>query len=76
MASKAMTPEALVHHIAEQIHRVDPASELDACIRAGTVGLERASEQFDPDRGLAFTTFAAPQIRRAILDHLHGGPKR
>lgn len=35
---------------------------------AGVVGLVEAAERFDPDRGVAFTTFAYRRIRGAILD--------
>jgi RNA polymerase sigma factor for flagellar operon FliA len=34
------------------------------------MGLVNAIENFDPSRGLAFSTFAAPRIRGAILDDL------
>jgi RNA polymerase sigma factor for flagellar operon FliA len=44
--------------------------EFDELIGAGTIGLMHAIETFDPDRGLAFSTLAAPRIRGAILDDL------
>jgi RNA polymerase sigma factor for flagellar operon FliA len=34
------------------------------------MGLMAALDNFDPSRGLAFSTFAAPRIRGAILDEL------
>ena len=34
------------------------------------VGLVQALEGFEPERGLAFSTFAVPRIRGAILDEL------
>ena len=38
----------------------------------GLTGLMEAVERFDPTRGVAFTTFAFPRIRGAILDlHRH-----
>jgi RNA polymerase sigma factor for flagellar operon FliA len=37
---------------------------------AGTVGLIRAVDAFDPDRGVAFEAFARRCIREAVLDHL------
>jgi RNA polymerase sigma factor for flagellar operon FliA len=37
---------------------------------AGTLGLVEAAGQFDPSRGVAFTTFAYQRIRGAILDEL------
>jgi RNA polymerase sigma factor for flagellar operon FliA len=37
---------------------------------AGTLGLLRALDKFDPSRGLAFSTYAVHRIRGAILDDL------
>ena len=36
----------------------------------GMIGLVQAADAWDPDRGLAFSTFAYPRIRGAILDEL------
>lgn len=61
----------LVHHVARQMSRslaVDV--DFDELISSGTVGLMNALDSFDPSRGLAFSTFAAPRIRGAILDDL------
>ncbi len=61
----------LVHHVARQLMRstrVD--AEFDELVSAGTIGLMKAVEKFEPERGLAFSTFAAPRIRGAILDDL------
>lgn len=61
----------LVHFVARQIsrgHRGD--IELDELLSAGTLGLTAAIDSFDPSRGLAFSTFATPRIRGAILDEL------
>jgi RNA polymerase sigma factor for flagellar operon FliA len=44
--------------------------ELDELVSAGTVGLVQALEGFDPDRGQAFSSYAMPRIRGAILDEL------
>ena len=61
----------LVQAIARQIaRRVPPAVELDDLVSAGTLGLVRALESFDPARGLEFSTYATPRIRGAILDEL------
>lgn len=61
----------LVHHIARQIARTLSArADFDELVSAGTIGLMTALEGFDPTRGLAFSTFAAPRIRGAILDEL------
>lgn len=61
----------LVHFVARQVARglaVD--MDFDELVSAGTLGLMNALESFDPKRGLAFSTFAAPRIRGAILDEL------
>lgn len=39
-------------------------------VSAGTLGLIRAVDGFDPERGVQFVAFAGRSIRGAILDHL------
>ena len=61
----------LVHHVARQLsRRLTVEFDFDELVSAGTIGLMKASESFDPDRGLAFSTFAAPRIMGAILDEV------
>jgi RNA polymerase sigma factor for flagellar operon FliA len=61
----------LVHHAAREIaHQRPHALETEDLVSAGTVGLVQALETFDPSRGLAFSSFAVPRIRGAILDEL------
>jgi RNA polymerase sigma factor for flagellar operon FliA len=61
----------LVYHIAQQLARARANDvELDDLVSAGTLGLIDAFEHFDSSRGLAFSTFAAPRIRGAMLDEL------
>lgn len=61
----------LVHHVARQISRtLAVRADFDELVSAGTIGLMAALEGFDASRGLAFSTFAAPRIRGAILDEL------
>lgn len=61
----------LVYHVARQLCRSKQMDvELDELVSAGTIGLIEAFNNFDPGRGLAFSTFAAPRIRGAILDEL------
>lgn len=61
----------LVHHVARQVSRtLAVRAEFDELVSAGTIGLMTALEGFDALRGLAFSTFAAPRIRGAILDEL------
>jgi len=61
----------LVHHAArEAVRRGSRTIELDELVSAGTVGLVQALEGFDPGRGQAFSSYAMPRIRGAILDEL------
>ena len=61
----------LVYHVAQQMARARANDvELDDLVSAGTLGLIDAFEHFDAGRGLAFSTFAAPRIRGAMLDEL------
>lgn len=62
---------ALVHHVARKLQRALPAdADFNDLISAGTLGLINAAESFEPDRGLAFSTYAATRIHGAILDDL------
>lgn len=61
----------LVHHVARQLSRsLSVEADFDELVSSGTIGLMNALDAFDPARGLAFSTFAAPRIRGAILDEL------
>lgn len=61
----------LVYYVAQQLARARANEvELDDLVSAGTLGLMDAFEHFDASRGLAFSTFAAPRIRGAMLDEL------
>ncbi len=60
-----------MHHVARQVSRtLAVRADFDELVSAGTIGLMTALEGFDASRGLAFSTFAAPRIRGAILDEL------
>jgi RNA polymerase sigma factor for flagellar operon FliA len=62
---------SLVHHVARQLVRgLAGEVDLDELVSAGTMGLMGAVAAFDAARGLAFSTFAVPRIRGAILDEL------
>jgi RNA polymerase sigma factor for flagellar operon FliA len=62
---------SLVHHVARQVSRSLAATfDFDELVSAGTIGLMSALDSFDASRGLAFSTFAVPRIRGAILDEL------
>lgn len=61
----------LVHHVARKMQKhLSTEASLDDLVSAGAVGLMSAAENFEPQRGLAFSTFALPRIRGAILDDL------
>lgn len=44
--------------------------EFDDLVQVGALGLLRASGRFDPGRGVAFATFAAPAVEGEIRRHL------
>jgi RNA polymerase sigma-B factor len=43
---------------------------LEDLVQVGTVGLIRASDRFDPRRGVSFASFAAPAVEGEIRRHL------
>jgi len=61
--------QGLVRAIARGIHRSFPSYiELDDLIGYGQLGLAQAARDYDPERGIQFSTFAYYRIRGAILD--------
>jgi RNA polymerase sigma factor for flagellar operon FliA len=61
----------LVHHLARRMARtLAVKADVDELVSAGSMGLMSALDAFDASRGHAFSTFAAPRIRGAILDEL------
>ncbi|MGE5186074.1 MAG: sigma-70 family RNA polymerase sigma factor [Acidobacteriota bacterium] len=50
--------------------RVREHVELDELIALGNAGLAEAAQRFDPDRGVAFATFAWYRVQGAIIDGL------
>src|SRR5688500_5712164 len=56
----------LVVHIARSFQRADHGLALADLVQEGTFGLVRAVEQFDPRRGLRFSTYATIWIRQSI----------
>ncbi len=61
----------LVYHAVRQIATSLPSDvDFDELVSAGTLGLLSAIDNFDPELGHAFSTFAIPRIRGAVLDEL------
>ncbi len=61
----------LVKHIVKKIMcNLGGRIERDDLISAGTVGLVKAAQSFDPDRGVGFKTYAYIRVRGAIIDEL------
>lgn len=61
----------LVRAIARRLAGVLPRGvEVADLVSEGTFGLVEAIERFDPSRGLAFSTYAVPRIRGAMVDAL------
>lgn len=59
----------LVRHLAARmIPRARPYLEMDDLIAIGTEALLRAAERFDPDRGVAFGSFAYLRVRGAMCE--------
>lgn len=57
----------LVEHCAWRFaHRGEPVEDL---IQVGTIGLIKAVDRFDPDRGVAFSSYATPTIIGEIKRH-------
>lgn len=61
----------IVRRIVLQYNRkLPPKIDIDDLVSAGVVGLLRAMEKFDPERGVNFTSFANYHIKGSILDEL------
>jgi RNA polymerase sigma factor FliA len=61
----------LVNHLARKIRAsLSNSPPLEELISSGNIGLMQAVAAYDPERGFAFSTFAAARIRGAILDDL------
>jgi len=59
--------QPLVHHIARRY--ADRGEPFDDVFQAGNLGLISAIDRFDPERGVAFSSFAVPTITGAIRRH-------
>lgn len=62
----------LVHSIASMVSGkgLPPNIEYDDLVSDGTVGLMKAWENFDPERGVKFETYASYRVRGEMLDGL------
>jgi RNA polymerase sigma-B factor len=70
----ARTREALVHlflplahDVARRYHRLD--EPLDDLVQVASLGLVKAVDRFDPDRGVAFSTYAVPTMVGELKRH-------
>jgi RNA polymerase sigma factor for flagellar operon FliA len=62
----------LVLHAAHELRRRGAGGvEFEDLVGAGSLGLVQALEGFDTSRGLAFSTYAMPRIRGAMLDEIN-----
>lgn len=63
--------QGLVKTLAWKMHRQLPSHvELDDLVGYGQLGLAQAAQEFDPERGGQFSTYAYHRVRGAILDGL------
>jgi RNA polymerase sigma factor for flagellar operon FliA len=60
----------LVQRVAGEFASQHSGSSFDDLVGEGHVGLVQAAQKFEPERGVRFSTFAAPRIRGAIIDAL------
>lgn len=56
----------LVHKIARHYHSDDPATEYDDLVQVGVLGLMRAIDDYNPELGNRFATYATWWIRQHI----------
>jgi RNA polymerase sigma-B factor len=57
----------LAHHLARRYQGVEDLDDLE---QVAAIGLLKAIDRFDPDRGLAFSSFAFPTIMGELKRHL------
>ena len=57
----------LVHHLARRYR--DRGEPLDDLVQVGTIGLIKAVDRFDTERGVEFSTYATPTIIGEIKRH-------
>jgi RNA polymerase sigma factor FliA len=62
----------IIERYAHLFGQMPSGIEKDDLVSAGVVGLIKAVDQFDPNRGIKFETYAITLIRGAILEMLRG----
>lgn len=83
LAARAGCPDARKRLIESNMRLVvniaktfsNPAVTLEDLVQEGAIGLVRAVERFDPDRGYRFSTYATHWIRQAISRAVNGKSK-
>jgi len=60
------------HLVAKVVGNVGRSTDREDLISAGTLGLVKAAQSFDPSRDVAFKTYAYIRIRGSIIDELRG----
>jgi RNA polymerase sigma factor (sigma-70 family) len=65
-AIRALLP--LVRRLARRVHRMVSGSELDDLVGDGSVGLIRAVDAFDPERGIPLDQYAKKVVLGAMLN--------
>jgi RNA polymerase sigma factor for flagellar operon FliA len=58
------------HAVGRLAAELPPGIDLENLESAGTLGLVEAANNFDPERGIKFETFARSRVRGAMLDEL------
>jgi RNA polymerase sigma-B factor len=58
----------LAHDVARRYNRLD--EPLDDLVQVASLGLVKAVDRFDPDRGVAFSTYAVPTMVGELKRHL------
>ena len=58
------------HLLGRMVGELPAGTDVENLEAAGVLGLVEAARQFDPARGVAFTTFAYTRIRGAVIDEL------
>jgi RNA polymerase sigma factor for flagellar operon FliA len=58
--------------VREKLRRLPPHVRREELMSAGLLALTLSAQQFDPDRGVSFASYASRRISGALLDELRG----